>query len=74
MLDTGFFSGVAGRTIGWAAYLLSPVIRFLPGIGSFMRSGASSGIDLADLAVRYGGVPSYPLIPHAYTPHADKHI
>mmetsp|Transcript_4670 Transcript_4670/g.14227 ORF Transcript_4670/g.14227 Transcript_4670/m.14227 type:complete len:388 (-) Transcript_4670:299-1462(-) len=50
MLDSGFFSGVLGRFLGWLVWLLTPLLRITPA-RRFLRSAASSGVTLARLAL-----------------------
>lgn len=53
MLDTGFAAGVAGPLLARVARTAVPVLRFTR-IGTFLRSGATSGADLARIATPAG--------------------
>jgi hypothetical protein len=51
MLDSGFTAGVAGSLVGGLAWLLSPALRFVPGVSALLRSAAQSGPELAAIAL-----------------------
>ncbi|KAI9034037.1 hypothetical protein DFJ74DRAFT_700430 [Hyaloraphidium curvatum] len=57
MLETGFFSKVAGGALAYLAYFLMPLLRLTP-IGNLMRSASDSGAALARLAVdpKFAGI------------------
>ena len=51
VLDSGFTEGVPGSLVGGLAWLLSPALRFVPGVSALLRSAAQSMPELAAIAL-----------------------